>query len=90
MARYPKKAIDLVHGNSVLSAKKGEHEIRYTLTGKSPNQMTRKMIKKPFNECVKLVKSKALRMGEGTVIWIHGGSENTQDFIVKKGKIVRV
>jgi len=36
------------------------------------------------------MKAKALKMGEGTEIWIHGASENTSDFVVRHGKIVKV
>jgi hypothetical protein len=88
MKEYPKKAIDLVHESIVHLGPKGEHQIRWYING-AIYESNGRFMKAPFAKCIKTVKAKALRMGEGTAIRIHGASGNMSNFVVKDGKIVK-
>lgn len=87
--KWPKKSIQVVHGSVVLSCPKGKHAVRWTTTGQDPNHMRQTFVTGTFAQVVAKTKRKALKVGEGTEMWIHGASENTSDFVVTKGKLVK-
>jgi hypothetical protein len=87
---WPMKAVNLVHGSVCINLGPGEHKLSVTSTGKDPNHMKHTHVKGTFAQCVRKAKKLAMKMGNHTTLWIHGASENTQDWQVRDGRLVRV
>ena len=65
------------------------HEIIVSRTG-NLNTGKRTVFRGLFPNAIKEGKKKALAMGNGTRLWIHGARENTTDYVVKNHKLVKV
>ena len=86
---WPLKIVSVTHGSVVLSAKSGEQSIVVTRDG-NLNSGKRQLVKTTYASAVNRGKAIALKMGENAVLFTHGASENTIDYQVRNGKLVRV
>lgn len=91
MSKYgwPKKMVAVMHGSNSLDLSTGQHRITVTRTG-SLNAGKHTVYRGLFRNAVKRGKQIALKMGEGTGLWVHGSfaSEKSVDYQVQNGRLV--
>ena len=86
----PKKYVAVTHGSVCMDLPNtGVHKITVTKTG-NLNTGKQTNFKGTFAEAVDKGKWLTLKMGEGARLWTHGASENTVNYVVARGKIVKL
>ena len=90
-----KKTVLVYHGSNfryktTIHVKKGKHLIFITKEEYPYEQLKHIEFKGTFVEAVKSGKQRALKLGKGTRIYTYGASNNTTEYIVAGGKIVKL